>query len=387
MLAQHQHVRAVRPDRLGRDDLVRGRVLEHAVLVDARLVCKRVRSDDGLVGLHGDAGVCRNHLGRAHDLLRLDVAVDREEVRPRAQRHDNLLEGCVARALAQRVEGHLDLPRASRDCGERVCSREAEVVVAVGGPDDAVCALDVCDQVREERRVLVRQRVADSVGQVDGGGARLDDGLAQLDEEGGVGPPGVLGRELDVVDHRLCESDHRRGDLDALCARDAELVLEVDVGGGEEGVYPVERRVPHRLVAPLQVLLVRAREPGDPHRLPASPAVGELARRLGDLRDGREVALRRDRKARLAHVHAQPRQLLRNLDLLRLSQRRAGRLLAVAQRRVEDDELVGRRLRREGARRRSWPPQSAAGGHGRPASAPEGRAEHGTSRLLRDESC
>ena len=46
---------------------------------------------------------------------------------------------------------------ASRDCGERVCSCEAEVVVAVGGPDDAVCALDVCDQVREERRVPIRQ--------------------------------------------------------------------------------------------------------------------------------------------------------------------------------------------------------------------------------------
>jgi hypothetical protein len=74
--------------------------------------CRPAEGRCWLAGLHGDAGVRRNHLGRAHDLLRLDVAVDREEVRPRAQRHDNLLEGCVARALAQRVEGHLDLPRA-----------------------------------------------------------------------------------------------------------------------------------------------------------------------------------------------------------------------------------------------------------------------------------
>eukprot|EP00966_Prymnesium_polylepis_P034861 810648-Prymnesium_polylepis.2 len=37
----------------------------------------------------------------------------------------------------------------------------------------------------------------------------------------------------------------------ALTACDAELVLEVDVGRGEEGVDPVERRVLHRVVAAL----------------------------------------------------------------------------------------------------------------------------------------
>ncbi len=75
---------------------------------------------------------------------------------------------------------------------------------------------------------------------------------------------------------------HLRRDLDALGARDVELVLEVDVGGGEKGMDPVERRVLHRLVAPLDVLLVGARQPRNPHRHPACPPLCELARRLRD---------------------------------------------------------------------------------------------------------
>ena len=48
--------RAREADRLRRHDLVRQRVLEHAVLVDARFVRERVASDDRLVRLDREAG-------------------------------------------------------------------------------------------------------------------------------------------------------------------------------------------------------------------------------------------------------------------------------------------------------------------------------------------
>ena len=63
--------------------------------------------------------------------------------------------------------------------------------------------------------------------------------------------------------------------------------------------------------------------------------------RAGDLLDRLEVARRGDREAGLDHVDAQPRELLRDLQLLLRVQRDAGRLLAVAQRRVEDQYSVG----------------------------------------------
>ena len=54
-----------------------------------------------------------------------------------------------------------------------------------------------------------------------------------------------------------------------------------------------------------------------------------------------EVARRGDREAGLDHVDAEPRELLGDLQLLLRVQRDPGRLLAVAQRRVEDQYSVG----------------------------------------------
>ena len=221
--------------------------------------------------------------------------------------------------------------------------------MAVGRPDHISAAgRRLLDQVRKQAAVLLRQGVADRVGQVDGGGAGLDDGLAQLDQEVAVRAARVLRRELDVINERPSERDHLGRGCQALGARDVELVLEVDVGRGEEGVDAVQRRLAHRLVAPSNVLLVRARQAGDAHRHAVRPALRHVARGERDALDGFEVALRGDREARLAYVHAQPRQLLPNLHLLVAGQRRSRGLLSVAQRRVKDPELLGARGRSSG---------------------------------------
>ena len=57
--------------------------------------------------------------------------------------------------------------------------------------------------------------------------------------------------------------------------------------------------------------------------------------------DGLEVAGRGDREAGLDDVDAQARELVGDLELLAGVERDAGRLLAVAQRRVEDQYSVG----------------------------------------------
>ena len=54
-----------------------------------------------------------------------------EQVAALADRHDDLLHGGVAGALAQAVDRALDLPSTVRDSGQRVGGRHAEVVVAV----------------------------------------------------------------------------------------------------------------------------------------------------------------------------------------------------------------------------------------------------------------
>mmetsp|Transcript_17305 Transcript_17305/g.44762 ORF Transcript_17305/g.44762 Transcript_17305/m.44762 type:complete len:519 (-) Transcript_17305:21-1577(-) len=347
-----EHERGVGADRLRRHDLVRRGVLEHAVLVDPSLVRERVRADDGLVRLHGDAGVQRHHLGRAHDLRRVDVDDEGVVCWTSAHGHHDLLERRVARALAQRVERHLDLPRARLDRRERVRGRQPEVVVAVRRPDDLLAALAVGAQVRNQRRVLGGHGVPDRVGDVERRRARLRHRVAQLDEEVRVRAPRILRRELDVVAHRLGVLHGRDCALDALGARDVELVLEVDVRRGEERVDAVEWRVAHRVVAAVQVLLVGAREARDAHRCPVRPPLRDRANLLRDCPDRLKVSVRGDRETSFAHVHSQAGELPRNEELLFQRERGARRLLTVAQRRVKDDDLVLRGGGREVAAQR-----------------------------------
>jgi hypothetical protein len=71
-----------------------------------------VAADDGLVGLHVEAGDGGQQLRRAQDALRLDAGGQSQRVVAGAQRHRHLLQRGVARALADAVDGALDLPHA-----------------------------------------------------------------------------------------------------------------------------------------------------------------------------------------------------------------------------------------------------------------------------------
>jgi len=63
--------------------------------------------------------------------------------------------------------------------------------------------------------------------------------------------------------------------------------------------------------------------------------------RLGDRLHGLEVAVRRRREAGLDDVDLEPLELARDAELFVLGHRGAGRLLAVAQGGVEDEQAVG----------------------------------------------
>ena len=69
-------------------------------------------------------------------------------------------------------------------------------------------------------------------------------------------------------------------------------------------------------------------------------AVGALADRFGDGLDAFEVAGRGDGEAGFQHIDAKFGQRLGHADLLVEVHREAGRLLAIAQRGVEDDDAA-----------------------------------------------
>ena len=248
----------------------------------------------------------------------------------RLEQHHDLLERRVAGALADAVDRALDLARAGLHAGERVGDRQPEVVVAVDGQHDVAQRGDQLVEAAEEARVLVGHRVADGVGDVDRRRALVDRDLDHLGGELDVGAGGVHRRELDVVDQRARVRDGgARGALDVL-ARGLQLVLDVDVARRDERVDPRPLGLAYGVGGAVDVARMSAREAGDHGAV-------DLA---GDRPDGLEVTGRGGREAGLDHVHAQARELVRDLELLAGVQRDARRLLAVAQGGVEDDDSV-----------------------------------------------
>ena len=162
------------------------------MLVDARLVRERVAADDRLVELHVVAGEPGDQARRARELFgaHAHVAV-LEVVAARLDRHHHLFERGVAGPLAQPVHRALDLAGAVGHTGERVRDREAEVVVAVRR-DDEVAAHGV-DHVADQLPVVLGNREADRVGDVERRGAVVDRDLADLAHEVGIGAVAVLG--------------------------------------------------------------------------------------------------------------------------------------------------------------------------------------------------
>ena len=118
-------------------------------------------------------------------------------------------------------------------------------------------------QAGQERRVLVRHRVADGVGDVDRRRALLDGDRDHLGGEVEVGARGVHRRELDVVDERLGVRDRGARLRQHVLARVLHLVLDVDVRRRDERVDPRSLGVAYRPERRLDVGRLSAREPGD----------------------------------------------------------------------------------------------------------------------------
>src|SRR4051812_32110310 len=319
-------------DVLGAHDLVGLGVLEHAVLVDSGLVGERVLAYYGLVALHDEPCRLRDDAARFDQLLGADGRVETEMVGAGAHRHHHFLERAVAGALADPVDGAFDLPRARFQRGQGVRDGEAEIVVAVHAERHALDPADGLAQMTDERAELVRQRVPDGVGNVDGRRPGGDRALDHLGEEVGLGAGCVLGGVLDVVEELARVRDALLGAARHLFARHVQLVLAVERARREEDVAAPAARVAERRFHLIDIALLGA----------GQRTHGRTLDLAGDGRDGLEVSRRSGREARFDDVDVKALQRAGDADLLMDVHARARRLLAVAQRGVEDYDAVRR---------------------------------------------
>ena len=246
--------------------------------------------------------------------------------------HDDLFHGGVASALAQAVDGALNLRGAVAHTLHGQGGGHAEVVVAVNGDGDVLDALDVVAEVLDALAEVPGHVVAGGVGDVDDRGASGDHGLDHAGQVLEGGAAGVLCVELDVLDIGARMLDGMDAAIDGLVeGHAAELVLEVLGADADAGVDAGAGAVLERVGADVDVLLDRAGQAADN---------GLVAHDLGDLLDGLEVAGARDGETGLDDVNAQTEELTGDDQLLLGVHGRAGALFAVAQGGVEDVDLA-----------------------------------------------
>ena len=213
-----------------------------------------------------------------------------------SQRHHDLFQRRVAGALADAVDGALDLPRAVActpasalavamprslwQCTEIVAfsmPRTFSMMPAISAPNSSGYG------------------VAGRVGDVDDGRAGGDDRLHHPIEVLRVGATGVLGIELDVLDILPGVLDRGCAALQRLFAGHAQLVLQMTIGHAEAGVDAGPGGAFQGLGGDVDILFARARQPAD-------HAVADLGR---DELHRFEVAGGRDREPGLDNVDAQ----------------------------------------------------------------------------------
>jgi hypothetical protein len=164
------------------------------------------------------------------------------------------------------------------------------------------------------------------VGYVHGAGPGGDHSAADLFEVVPVGARGVFGGEFHVVHETARLFDGGNGIFQHLLPRLAELMLQVDIAGGDEGVDARTSGAFQRTGCSVHIERAGPRERRHLH--PGIFAADGLHRF--------KIAVGGDRKARLQNVHAQIDEFCGHPQLLGRCHRAAGRLFAISQGCVED---------------------------------------------------
>src|SRR5260370_31455011 len=202
--------------------------------------------------------------------------------------------------------------------------------MAVHREEGLVAAASLADHTPNQLAELRRQAVARGVRDVDDVGAGGDHLLDRFDEVLRVGATRVLRRVLDVVAQRARVGDHLRAAFQHLFARHSELAVDVHVRDREHDVDLRGLRIFDGAPYRVDVLAHGSRQRGDGG---AANLARNLAARV-------EIARGGNRKARFDDVDAKPLELPSDLQLGVGIQVEPRRLLAVAQRGVEDEYAI-----------------------------------------------
>ncbi len=221
--------------------------------------------------------------------------------------------------------------RARLQSGQRIGHGQPQVVVAVHAEDRLMAVGRMLDDVADQRAVLFRQSVAHRVGQVDGGGPGVDDGLGHAAQKVLVGARGVLGGKFHIRRIACGPFDGGHGHFQHGVGFFAQFVAHVQIRCGQEGVDA-------RRFSPLDGLPAAIDVSGHG---PAQARHANVAGLGGDGLHSLEISPAGHGKPRLHDVHAQDFQLTRHAQLFLKIHGRAGRLLSIPEGGIKEIDAIG----------------------------------------------
>ena len=191
--------------------------------------------------------------------------------------------------------------------------------MAMDGDDGLLDVRHVLANPADQSAELVRGRIADSIGNIHSARARPNNRLEHLVEIFGIGARGIHRREFDVFDVPAGSRDHLHGPFPRLVTRQPELMLEMNVRGGDKGMNADLRRPFQRFPCAVDIFRTRACKAADDGAFHF----------LRDPTDGFEISRGTIGKTCFDNVNAKTRQLLRDHELLIQVHGGPGRLFTV----------------------------------------------------------
>ena len=170
-------------------------------------------------------------------------------------------------------------------------------------PDHFVRIGHIFAQIANQPTKLVGRGVADGVGHVNRGRPRLNHLGQHLHQKLGVAPPRILGRKFHIVAQGAGKAHGRGGLLNTLLPVNLQLILQVDVAGGQKGVDAVAGSRLYRIIRPLNVHFAGPRQARDDHWLARFTAVGQRPHLFGNAPHRLKIAGGSDGEPRLANIH------------------------------------------------------------------------------------
>src|SRR6266566_417087 len=243
MLAQDEFV-CRNSHRLRSHDFIAQRIADYAVLVNPGFVRKRIAPDNCLVRLYAEADNLREQLTGRVDFAGIYAGFKRQAISAHAHGHHNLFQRSVSSALANTVDGAFDLPRSGFNSGKTIRYGQAEIVMTVDADRDVFAISDDSfSHGPDELRKFIGESVSDRIRHVEYRGACFNGDAENFAQIVYVAAGCVFGGKLDFVSEVSRQAHGLAGHLDYFGARLFQLVLQMNVGSGNEGMNARARSV------------------------------------------------------------------------------------------------------------------------------------------------